>query len=1234
MRGLKVSWGTLLVTVPCLMILVTSLLRAQLYSGSVTGVVTDQSGAVVPGAACALVDEGKGYTFNAVTSTSGTYLFNSIPPGTYRLTIEARGFRGQSQGNIILDVNQHVTVDVSLQVGATTQTVEVTGQAPLLQAQDAATGQVVNRQFLNDIPLVTRSITDLAFLTPGITEVDPACSPDYVPQGNSGGECPVNNFVSSGSRGASADFLLDGVTSSTFEAHGNIVMPMYNPSLDAVEEFNVQSSNFSAEYGFSGSTIVNLVIRSGTNKFHGSGYEFLRNKVLDANNFFANEAGIPVAPLQQNNFGGTVGGPIRKDKTFFFFDYDGLRESILDSFSAGVASAAEKTADFGELCGYAGGTFNSAGMCSAPAGQLWDPYTSTYNAALGAPVRSGFIPFNNMMTYTSPGNPNLSGTGFQLANQPGNLIDPIAIKFMQYFPAPNFNVGSPAYSPYLNWRRTEAAGDHNNQFDIKVDQRWGDKDLTSIKYSQGKNGTPPVNCYGNLADNCDFGAYSAGAYLFALNHTHTFGPALLLTLTYGVSRGTIVYTGIGGHPPYNKENISPSNTLGLPTYMDVSGVAELPDVGMSNYYGAASGIPTLGPNALGTQPYCCAIGGQDAHDLVGTLTWVKGKHNFKFGGEGRLHRTNYTLPGDPVGAFYYDFSSTSQNGGNSLTGGDAMASFVTGVGGPSASGEFEVPLAVSTQMFQYAAFIQDNFKATHKLTLNLGFRWEITTPQSERYNRMNYFDPNVVSPLQTSLGTIHGGEEFVSHSHRNQYDPAWKNPGPRIGFAYAMNDKTVVRGGYGIYFTNGNLGASGNDGIGFQGFDEFTPWLTSKSHDDATPWGRFDNPYPPNGPHLPPGSSLGLLNDVGFNAAGPFPSLDNKTPYEQTWTFGVQRQLKGNALLDVTYVGKKGSKLLFPAFQNQDFLGPQVEGYNSTQLANLLSYVPNPFYGVINDPSSPLAGATVPAWQLQLPYPQFESVNRAMPPVANSIYNGLQTKFEKRISHGLQFLVTYTWSKSIDDASGTQTWMGGLSTLQDPNNLKLERSLSSFDLPHVFQFSYTYELPVGRGKAFGSKMNPVLNAIIGGWQTNGTWRFNSGRPVDLMLQSGGLNFPTYGGQRPDMTGTLNCASGSWASKLNQYFANPQVLTTPAPFTEGTASRTDGSCRQPGAKNANLSIFKEFPLSSLREGARIEVRFETYNALNHPQFGSPNTTLNSGSFGVITNQVNFAREAQGALKLYW
>jgi len=1232
MMRLALRRGRFVLAVSCLVVLFSSVLRAQLYTGTVTGVVSDPSGAVVPAAQLQLVDEQKGFTFTATSDTAGDYLFRSVPPGSYKLLVQAQGFKSETRSGIKLDVNQNVTVNFSLQLGAATQSVEVTAQAPLLQSQDAVTGQVVDRKFINDLPLLGRALSNLAFLAPGVTEVDTACPAGMTGSGTSGGNCTANNFVSSGSRNSTSDFLIDGVSTSNFEQHADILMPTYTPSVDAVEEFAVQESNFNAEYGFTGSTIINMVTRSGTNHFHGTGYDYLRNKVLDANDFFSNMAGLPVPQLKQNNFGGSVGGPIKRDKTFFFFDYDGTRAHFLESFAAGVASAKEKTGDFGEICTTPGpfgmgGTFDASGRCSVDGGQLWDPYTGVYNSDQGGPVRSGFIPFNNLATYTSPGNPNLNNTGYQLANTQGNLIDPIAYKYIQYFPAPN--VGTPetaGYDPYTNWRSSSAAGVRNDQFDTKVDHRFSDRDLFSVKYSHDKNSNPPVNCYGNAADGCSVGIYQATAHLFAVNHTHTFGPGLLLNVSYGITRGTYGQTIISGQAPY--KGISPSATLGMPTYMDLSGLKELPAVILSGYSMAASTIPTLGGVSLGTQPWCCAREGEETHDLLGTLSLVKGKHSLKFGPDARLHRMNYTLPGTPAGYFSYDFTSTSEfpfSGG-----GDAMASFLTGVGGPGAWGQYEIPNFVSTQSFQYAGFAQDNWKVSPKLTLNLGVRYEINTPRSERHNRMNELDPNIESPVTApGMGTLHGGEVFMSSSHRTNYNIPWTDIGPRFGLAYQLDSKTVLRGGYGIYYSTGSTGAAGVGAVGYQGYDETTPWITTYQRDGATPWGRFSDPFPITGPKLPPGSSLGLMNDVGFGATGPIPALDSTTPYEQTWSVSLQRNLPSNILLDVAYVGKKGTHLLYGGAQNLDYLSSQT--IQSTSAGDLLSYVSNPFAGVITDPNSGLSNSLVQAYQLKLPYPQFTGFNRDLPPVANSIYSALQVRLEKRFSHGLQFLVTYTWSKSIDDASTSQGWLGGLVTMQDPNSLKLERSLSSFDIPHVLQFSYTYELPVGKGKALASKANPVVNAIIGGWQTTGIWRFADGRPIALGLQ-GGQSLPTYGGQRPDLTGALACNNG--ADFLTNYFANPDVLSVPEPFALGTAARTEGSCRQPGQANANLSLFKQFTLSRLREGARLEFRLETYNAFNHPQFGGPNASFQSGNFGVITNQANSPRQAQAVLKIYW
>jgi hypothetical protein len=335
----------------------------------------------------------------------------------------------------------------------------------------------------------------------------------------------------------------------------------------------------------------------------------------------------------------------------------------------------------------------------------------------------------------------------------------------------------------------------------------------------------------------------------------------------------------------------------------------------------------------------------------------------------------------------------------------------------------------------------------------------------------------------------------------------------------------------------------------------------------------------------------------------------------------------------VGYVGNKGTRLILGQNINYDILGPAVEKHNSAQIAALETYVPNPFYGIITNTSSPLSGTTVPAYQLQLPFPQFSSFQGDAPPWGISDYNALQVKLEKRFSNGLQFLLTYVWSKSIDDNSalGENGELGSFSELQNPNNLELERGLSTFDIPQVFQFTYVYALPFGRGKALFGNANPVLDAFIGGWNTTGIWRFNSGRPIALQLEEG-TSLPTYGPQRPDLIGTLKCNNG--ANFLTDYFANPQVVTTPAPFTLGTAPRTDGSCRQPGEENSDLSIYKDFSLSKVREGMHLEVRFETYNAFNHVQFGGPNTVLNSGSFGVITSQANAPREVQLVAKFYW
>ncbi len=406
------------------------LVQAQGYFGTVSGEITDPSRAFVPQAQVNLVDQQKGYQFTTNSDKNGRYLFTSIPPGTYSVSVAIQGFEKSVRTNVTVSVSENATANLSLKVATSRQAVDVQSEGRPLATEDAVTGQVVNRRLINDLPLVDRNVLDFVALGPGINNQS-----DTNGVGDTG-----TNFVSNGSRGASADILMDGASITNFEPNGGITQVTYTPSAEAVEEFKVQQTNFSAEYGFSGASVVNMVTRSGGNSFHGSAYDFFRNKITDANNWFNNANGVPLPPVHRNNYGGTIGGPIIKNKTFFFFDWDGTRSSNLGTYQAGVPSVAERTGNFGELCGANGGSFDATGLCSAIAGQIYDPYSGSFQTPDDGPAgayRSAFVPFNNLATYTSPGNPNLAGTRYQLPQVPGNLIDPVAQKLANLFPMPN-----------------------------------------------------------------------------------------------------------------------------------------------------------------------------------------------------------------------------------------------------------------------------------------------------------------------------------------------------------------------------------------------------------------------------------------------------------------------------------------------------------------------------------------------------------------------------------------------------------------------------------------------------------------------------------------------------------------------------------------------------------------------------------------------------------------------------
>jgi hypothetical protein len=1202
--SLQICW---ILLVGCLLAMPAGLL-SQGYFGTVSGLVTDPSGALIPNAKVTLVDQNKGFHFDGKSDDAGRYLFRAVPPGTYTVSAEAPGFNKEAKTGIRVDINGNPAANLHLKIGSTTS-VEVSADDQHLDVDDATGATVVNRNLINNLPSIDRYVLDLTSLAPGVTGVDDQC----------GTGCTGTNFISNGSRNSTADVLMDGATITNFEPNGGITNVTYTPSSEAVDEIRVEQSNFSSEYGFSGGSIVNMVTRSGTNQFHGEVYDFDRNAITDANYWFNNYYGVPLPAVHRHNFGGVIGGPILRNKLFFFFDYDGTRQSSAGVSQAGVPSDAERNnGDFGEVCGSVGGTFDATGKCSVAQGQIWDPYVATYVStdAGAGPLRSNFIPYNNVGAYASPGNAYAN-----LPSGPGNLIDPVARKMMSYFPEPIPSVEAQSGTIYHNWNASGASSYPNNQYDIKLDYQINQKNLLSGKYSDQWDSATTYNCFGNFVDPCSGGANKSGSHLVAINDTHTFSPTLQLTTIFGFTRGMEninAYNGAGGVT-------DPLGTLGFPQYLNSNNFVGVPTMYIADYYTAGND-----GQSLGGDPYGNYRQGQDTGQITVALSKVIGPHDLKFGFEGRQHQMNYIQTNAPNGTFGFNTSGTS---GCPYTlqecGGDSMASFMMG---QMSSGYYEIQDRPATEDRQYAVYGQENWKVNRKLTLNLGMRWDVDVPRTDRHNRQNWFDPTATYDIGGIPAT--GGEVFATSSERHIVNTDWRDIQPRFGFAYLIEPKLVIRGGYGIYYSQSRNGASGVVPYGAQGYNQSTSAITTHNNDGATAYLHLGNPFP-SGLIQPAGNSLGLLNDVGQGATGPIRSMI-ATPYEESWSFGIEQQLPKDMQFSLSYIGKKGVHLYFSGANYINHLGPSVENLSADQVSNLFNYVDNPYASVITDPNSCLSSSQVPLFQLQLPFPQFScgGVSTEAHPIAWSIYHAMQAVFEKNFSHGLQVYATYTWSKSEDDSSvpdDNTSWLGSFTSLQDPNKPWLEKGLSTFDIPQVFQVSYVYDLPVGRKKLLGGTMPRWADAIVGGWKTSGIWRASAGRPMNWGTADG-TSLPTYGGQRPNFAAKPRRAGGKDSDWIFGYLSNPDSLVLPTPYTLGNVRRADASVRDPGSFQVNASINKVFSFSSIREGMTAELRLEAQNAFNHPTFGTPDQSIDDPNFGVISYTANGPRQMQLAAKI--
>ncbi|MBI2690202.1 MAG: TonB-dependent receptor [Acidobacteria bacterium] len=1153
------------------LLLTCSFAYAQTSTGSIQGTITDPSNAVVPGADIVLTNVATNEKRIAKSTEMGYFSFTLLPPAGYRLDVQARGFKRSVRENITLNVAMVVAVPVLLELGASTETVSVDAQAPILEAGSSSLGYVMENSSIANLPINGRNAYGFATLVPGVRAA----------RGFSQVSVGMYNeeFVSiNGARANASNFQLDGGANSTPSFNG----PALFPSVDMVQEYKVQVNNFSAEFSNTAGGVVNVVTKSGSNKLHGSLFEFLRNDKLTANNFFNNRAGLPVGAFRFNQFGASAGGPVLlpkiysgKNRTFFFFAYEGLRWVQSITATGTMPTELERRGDFTQ-------TRNAAGQQIL----VYDPYSSRPD-----PDRAGRLirtPFN------------------------GNLIpltrfDAVARNVARYFPLPN-TTGA-LYTNNNNFISNQSSPIAKNTPSIRLDHSLNDNHKLFGRYSSNVTDFQRPKIYGG---ELHIAAPTRGPddlrqWQTVINYTGTLSPTTVLELSSSYLRYTL-----GRTPPgYNYDPVQ----LGFPSYLR-SLQPNLPPCfpQINTGQGLTWSVNEIGIGSDVPLGVCGALrSAVDAFQESANLTKNRGAHILKFGGIMQADRNNGSsdVDADGVYTFRRDMTQGPDPRVATSTAGVAFASFLlgTGSGGSIATG---VP-SRNYITKRFGAYFQDDWRITPSLTLNLGIRYDYSTPWTDRYNRLSNIDLTSTSALQVPGFALRGGLTFpgVNGQSRNLFNGDRNNFAPRLGFAYSMNRNTVLRGGYGIF--TAPLTGSGQASDGFRARND---WVTSL--DGVTPLNPLSNPFP-NGFTLPTGNTAGLATLLGQGVSGNDRGM--RLPYAQQWNLDLQRTLPGNLLIDAAYAGSRGVHL----FGN----------LNMNQLPNdrlalgdaLRENVSNPFFGTVK--SGGLSSSTVSRAQLLRPYPQFTGVTQASASYGASTYHALQLRVERRFSQGLSILGSYTFSKLLDDVTMISGYPGDVygGGLQDFNTRRNERAVAVFDATHNLAINTVWEMPFGRGKRFLSTPG-ILAAIGGGWQLNGIATFRSGAP--LMFTSATNNPFNFGGaQRPDWVPGQNAKlEGPIQSRLTRYF-NTDALVQPAPYTMGNVPRLTSNLRGPGIANYDLSLFKNIPL---RESVSLQFRAEAFNAFNRVEFGLPNTAIGSPAAGTISAQVNQPRDFQFALKL--
>ena len=1127
-------------------------LHAQ--SGSFTGKVTAQDGGVAIGATVTATDEATSVARTTRSNDDGLYTIPALSPGSYTLDISGQGFSHTVQKNVVLQVEQNLRLDFMLKVGSVNETVTVTEEVPVLATETSSLGSVVSGREVTTLPLLGRDAYALGQLVPGV-------------RGSIGmNQLPVDVISTSsisinGAQSTANDFLLDGAPNSA----PSFNQPVVYPIADTVQEFRLQTNNYPAEFGRAAGGIFDVVTKAGTNSLHFNVWEFYRNDTLMANNWFAKAAHLNAPALGFNQFGGTLSIPVvlphlydGHNRTFLFFGTEFVR------FLQGV-------------------TFTSS---------LPDPVKLTGN--FSGDVSANGQPITIYNPFTTSGSTRTPFAGNMI---PANLLNPVAVATAKYFPKPNFAGGGST-----NYVLSTSSNTNENEYNVRLDQVFTERTSAFARYSWNDTTLTRPNPYG--AGNPGAPAYGPQEFdrkNGVVQLTHTFSPTLLATVRVSGARLTNLRTP-------NSEGFDISS-LGLPSNLSnqLGPPATFP-------YISISGVATTG--SLANQTTGSALGAVgkiagflNTSSVSGNVIKTFSRHNVKAGFDLRLMRANILQSAD--NAVNFNFTAAFTQGPNanqaSTTSGDALASFLLGT---PASASADPAIALSIQSKYSAVFLQDDWKATDKLTLNLGLRYEYETPFTERYNRLTNFTPTATVPL-TGVGNLHGALTFPGVNGTNRYDStAYANHvEPRLGFAWHVAPQTVVHGGGGLFYST-LWGPSGQQpsSYGISGFTAATTMVTSL--DGVTPFNNLSNPYP-NGLNPASGSSLGNATLLGQSVTTALRTL--KAPYAVQWNLGVQQQLASKLSLDLTYVGTEGHHQPLNTPLNQLpasalALGPALN-----------SLVPNPFYKQIA--TGQLSQPTVSRAQLLRPYPQFLDVTAANQTRGSSRFNALEAMLQQRLNHGLSLQVSYTWSKTLDQGAGTFNGesLGG-STIQDYNNLAAEMSISTLDQTHRVVSSIIYQLPI-----FPSQRG-VSGRLLGGWTVSLLPSFISGSPLGLSTATnttGSLG----GGQRPNWNGQNPALRNRSVTK----WFDTSAFSAPAAFTFGSSPRTFSGLRSDWTRNVDTSLQKNFRIV---HELNAQFRAEAFNLTNTPQFAPPNTSFGNANLGVVTAQQNQPRSIQFAVKLQY